>query len=78
MSLDTNNNFFRSAPEVICDGHYKHASDVWAFGILAWELYSSYSTGRDGRHFAIPYHGRHENDEVSRKASVPFLGLFCC
>ena len=45
----------RSAPEVISDGRYTHASDVWAFGILAWELYASYDNGHEWRHLSVPY-----------------------
>ena len=47
--------FNRSAPEVILDGYYSHASDVWAFGILGWELYASYQYGQE-QQFSIPYH----------------------
>lgn len=43
----------RSAPEIISDGLYTHASDVWAFGILAWELYASYETGEEK--LSLPY-----------------------
>lgn len=45
----------RSAPELILDGLYTHASDVWAFGILAWELYASYETGQEKRRLSLPY-----------------------
>ena len=45
------------------DGYYSHASDVWAFGILAWELYASYQYGQEERQFAIPYQSL-DNDEV--------------
>ena len=45
----------RSAPEIISDGLYTHASDVWAFGILAWELYASYENGQEQRHLSLPY-----------------------
>lgn len=44
-----------SAPEVILDGRYTHASDVWSFGILAWELYTSFATGLDGRDSSRPF-----------------------
>lgn len=45
----------RSAPEVISEGRYTHASDVWAFGILAWELYASYETGQEKCPLSLPY-----------------------
>jgi len=56
--------FPRSAPELILDGHYTHASDVWAFGILAWELYTSYNTGPDntGRQCLVPYHDLYNHE----------------
>jgi len=54
--------FRRSAPEVILDGHYTHASDVWAFGILAWELYTSFNTGQDWRQCSLPYHDLYDNE----------------
>ena len=45
----------RSAPEIISDVLYTHASDVWAFGILAWELYAYYENGQEQRHLSLPY-----------------------
>ena len=44
---------------MILDGHYTHASDIWAFGILAWELYTSFKAGR---HLSVPFFdlGKHE------------------
>ncbi|XP_022781529.1 uncharacterized protein LOC111322654 isoform X1 [Stylophora pistillata] len=52
-----------SAPEVILDGHYTHASDVWSFGILAWELYTSFADGLDGRDSSLPFFGLN-NQEI--------------
>ena len=59
--------FHRSAPEVILDGHYTHASDVWAFGVLAWELYTSYTTEQDKRDLSVPFF-KLENHEVNFRA----------
>ena len=60
----------RSAPEVNLDGHYTHASDVWAFGILAWELYTSFTTGQDRR----PYYHL-QDDEVSLEVNRHTVGF---
>nr|XP_058966526.1 tyrosine-protein kinase JAK2-like isoform X2 [Pocillopora verrucosa] len=54
-----------SAPEVILDGHYTHASDVWSFGILAWELYTSFADGLDGRDSSLPFFDL-GNEEILR------------
>jgi len=54
----------RCAPEVILENHYSHASDVWAFGILAWELYSSFAVGRNDVRASLPYHSI-GSDEVN-------------
>ena len=52
---------------MVLDGYYTHASDVWAFGILAWELYTSFTNGQDGRDFSVPFYDL-KNDEVNPKA----------
>ena len=62
--------FCRSAPEVILDGHYTHASDVWAFAILAWELYTSYQIGQYGRKLSVPYHGLYNHEVGSACATA--------
>ena len=50
---------------MILEGRYAHASDVWAFAILAWELYESYSaSGQDRRKKSVPYHFL-QNDQVN-------------
>ena len=54
----------RSSPEVNMDGYYTHASDVWAFGILAWELYKSFQEGENNPQLSIPYFGL-ENNQVN-------------
>jgi len=42
---------------VILENNYSHASDVWAFGILAWELYTAFATGQERKGYSIPYCG---------------------
>ncbi|XP_068725930.1 uncharacterized protein [Montipora capricornis] len=68
-----------SAPEVILDGYYSHASDVWAFGILAWELYASYQYGQEEQQFSRPYHWL-DNDEILpyQRDSGPLSRPECC
>lgn len=46
----------RSAPEVISANRYSHASDVWAFGILSWELYTAFDVGHKDRMISLPYY----------------------
>ena len=79
MYLCTNNImrlFRRSAPEVILDGHYTHASDVWAFGILAWELYTSFTSGQDGRDLSVPFFDLKKEEVKSRAVFSAFQSLF--
>ncbi|KAJ7356110.1 ptk6 protein tyrosine kinase [Desmophyllum pertusum] len=64
-----------SAPEVILDGHYTHASDVWAFGILAWELYKSFSTGQDGRPVSVPFFDLDNREGEPMKSWIMTLWL---
>ena len=54
---------------MISDGLYTHASDVWAFGILAWELYTSFTAGQDRRDLSIPYYDLND-DEVNIKDTI--------
>jgi len=28
---------------------------VWAFGILAWELYTAFATGQERKGYSVPY-----------------------
>ena len=42
---------------MILENNYSHASDVWAFGILAWELYTAFATGQERKGYSIPYCG---------------------
>ncbi len=46
-----------TAPEAVQFGKFTHASDVWSFGVVLWELFSR---------GMIPYPGM-ENSEVIRK-----------
>ena len=47
--------FYRSAPEVILQGLYSHASDAWSFGVVAWELYAAFTNAVSSREQALPY-----------------------
>ena len=69
LIINTSNNhlIFRSAPQVILDGQYTHGSDVWAFGILAWELYTSFAVGQQKRQFSVPYHELKTQEEVNHR-----------
>ncbi|CAH3146938.1 unnamed protein product [Pocillopora meandrina] len=52
-----------SAPEVISQGRYSHASDVWSFGVLAWELFAAFYDSNIMPRQTIPYYN-HTNDEI--------------
>ncbi len=57
---------------MILENNYSHASDVWAFGILAWELYTAFATGQEaeeGRPYSVPYYNL-VADEVCVKAFI--------
>jgi len=48
---------------VITQGRYSHASDVWSFGVVAWELYAALTNGARFRERTLPYF-HISNDEV--------------
>ena len=52
------------------DGCYRHASDVWAFGIMAWELYASYISGEDLRPY---YHLQEDQVKMISSTTITFL-----
>ena len=54
---------------MILDGHYTHASDVWSFAVLAWELYKSLACGQKNQTCSIPYF-QLQDVEVNLKVSV--------
>lgn len=57
----------RNAPEVIVDQHYTHASDVWAFGVLAWETFTAasyYGSQEPGTRQILPYSELLDADQV--------------
>ncbi|XP_074612250.1 uncharacterized protein LOC141866614 isoform X4 [Acropora palmata] len=68
-----------SSPEVNMDGYYSHASDVWAFGILAWELYQSFQHRENNQQFSIPYFWL-DNDQIleHQRVSCPLDRPECC
>lgn len=48
---------------MILQGHYSHASDVWSFGVVVWELYAALADGVRSREQTLPYFSI-TNDEV--------------
>ena len=53
---------------MILEGHYTHASDVWALGIIAWELYTSFTIGQDRQELSLPFHDL-QTEEVNVMAA---------
>lgn len=57
---------FRSSPEVIIDGKYSEASDVWAFAVLIWEMFTLMALNDD----EILY-----DDKDKKASSLPYNDL---
>ena len=58
-SLSISYIIFRSSPEVITDGMFSKASDVWAFAVLIWEIFTLIDKDLDESDEEIshlPYH----------------------
>ena len=58
---------FRSSPEVIMHGKYSKASDVWAFAVLIWEVFSlieSESNASDNEISHTPYQHLESKEQV--------------
>ena len=58
---------FRSSPEVIIDGEYSKASDMWAFGVMIWEMFTLIDKERDeiSDEEITPYHQLTSKEQVS-------------
>ncbi|CAB4008912.1 tyrosine- kinase Lyn-like [Paramuricea clavata] len=60
-----------SSPEVITDGMYSKASDVWAFGVLIWEIFTLIDKDIDESNEEIshlPYH-----ELISKRQILSYL-----
>lgn len=61
-----------SAPEVISKGSYSHASDVYAFGVVVWEMFAALTFGRERQHEQTsPYCELSSKDENGGLLSKP-------
>lgn len=63
--------FHRSAPEVILQEHHSHASDVWSFGVVAWELFAAqtHSVKSLEKSLTLPYFDL-THDEVTPFSNI--------
>ena len=74
-SLSISYILFRSSPEVIADGMFSKASDVWAFAVLIWEIFTLIDKDRDESDEEIshlPYH------QLTSKELVHLLLYLLC
>ncbi len=62
---------FRSSPEIISNSEYSKASDVWAFGVLIWEVFTLIGDKEkdlneiDDEIPHLPYHHLKSKEQVS-------------
>ena len=70
-----NHHRFRSSPEIIIDGEYSNASDMWGFGVLIWEMFTLLDkelNESDEQISCLPYHHLSSKEEVHLSE-----GLYC-
>lgn len=48
---------------MITEGIYSYASDVWAFGVVLWELYAALAFRRKRSTLARPYYELEDDQE---------------
>lgn len=61
---------------MISASRYSHASDVWAFGILAWELYTAFAVGQNDRIISLPYYNI-KTDKVNMSYAKDARVVYC-
>ena len=68
---------FRSSPEVIIDGEYSKASDMWAFGVMIWEMFTLIDKELDeSNEEVIPYNQLSSKEQVRIDISITFNHKF--